>query len=127
MKRIARKVDAAKLLSKSKAKVFRPVLDEAKIAAFEKTLGAPVPQDYRDYLRYLGGGGYGPYAGIVPLKKGENAVTSIVVSELDHGEPILLLADGPEAGTVVGLDENTEEWFSLGKERAESLPAGNCD
>lgn len=114
--RIARKVDSAKLLTKSKAKIFRPTLDEAKITAFEKQLGLPVPKEYRDYLLYLGGGGYGPYNGIVPLQvgKAENDVKAIVVSVLDHNEPILLVAEGTQTGKVVGFDEDEEKWFTLG-------------
>lgn len=50
------------------AHIFKPVLPESEVAAWEETLQIKLPQDYRLYLTQLGNGGPGPAYGIAPFK-----------------------------------------------------------
>lgn len=112
IQRVSRKVDAALKLSGSKAKL-RPCLDEPALAAFEKKMGAPLPAEYRDYVKFHANGGNGPFGGIIPLKKFENKNGQIIIeiSRLDHGEPVMLMVNGANVGDVITTDENTDELY----------------
>lgn len=46
---------------------LRPTVDEAMLARAERAIGAPLPDEYRNFLTTLGDGGAGPYYGVMPL------------------------------------------------------------
>lgn len=52
----------------SHAHVFKPVLAEAELEAWEDTMQIKLPTDFRQYLTLLGNGGAGPAYGIAPFK-----------------------------------------------------------
>lgn len=49
------------------AHLFKPVIDEAKLVAWEDDMQIKLPQDFRLYLTQLGNGGAGPAYGIAPF------------------------------------------------------------
>ncbi|MEO7111138.1 MAG: hypothetical protein ABI183_11930 [Polyangiaceae bacterium] len=112
IQRVSRKIDASLKLSGTKPKL-RPCLDEKTLAAFEKKMGASLPAEYRDYVKFHANGGNGPFGGITPLKKFENRNGQLIIeiSQLDHGEPVMLMVNGANAGDVVTTDENTGELY----------------
>lgn len=46
---------------------LRPPLGEARVAAIEAEIGAPLPPAYRSFIAEVGDGGAGPYHGLFPL------------------------------------------------------------
>jgi hypothetical protein len=46
---------------------LRPCIDQSKIVDFERQYSVRLPNDYRDFLMYVGNGGAGPYYGILGL------------------------------------------------------------
>ncbi len=53
---------------------LNPPLGEAALQAFEREHGIRLPEDYRAFLRLAGNGGAGPYYGLLPLEKWNDAV-----------------------------------------------------
>lgn len=49
------------------AHIFKPVLNESELAAWEEIMQINLPEDYKTYLTKLGNGGAGPAYGISPF------------------------------------------------------------
>ncbi|MCU7667362.1 SMI1/KNR4 family protein [Bacillus thuringiensis] len=54
---------------------LNPVLTEEEIKDFEDTHKVTLPEEYREFLKFVGNGGPGPYYGLIPLQK--SAVESV--------------------------------------------------
>jgi HEAT repeat protein len=52
---------------------LNPPIDEGAIRRFERKHATRLPEDYRTFLRLAGNGGAGPYYGLLPLKKWNEA------------------------------------------------------
>jgi hypothetical protein len=48
---------------------LNPCLTEAEIQTFEQRYQITLPQDYRDFLLYVGNGGAGPHYGLFSLEE----------------------------------------------------------
>jgi HEAT repeat protein len=61
---------------------------EGEIAAFEQTHRIRLPEDYRAFLRWAGNGGAGPYYGILPLSRWNDAALEDVPDYLARPSPL---------------------------------------
>jgi hypothetical protein len=68
---------------------LNPPADEGVVAKAERLIGAPLPDDYRDFITTVGDGGAGPYYGLFPLAEA-----------LERADPDQLREDSPLAEDV---------------------------
>jgi HEAT repeat protein len=61
---------------------------ELTVRRFERHHGIPLPEDYRAFLRLAGNGGAGPYYGLLPLEKWDDAVLESRPSYLAQPSPL---------------------------------------
>jgi len=73
---------------------LNPPLSEAEVATFEEEQGIRLPEDYRQFLTQAGNGGAGPYFGLLPLEKWDDAVLEEAPDYLARPSP--LRPDQPE-------------------------------
>ena len=63
-------------------------LSEAKVRAFERRHHVRLPEDYRQFLLQAGNGGAGPYCGLLPLEKWNDAVLEDLPDYLARPSPL---------------------------------------
>ena len=86
-----------------------PPLDEDAVLAIERELGAPLPVEYRDFIREIGAGGAGPAYGLFPAEAAARAVIrqqrgpwhlALPLAHFGCGYVVVLALDGLARGQV---------------------------
>lgn len=88
-----------------------PPLGDAEIADVDERLGAPLPEDYLDYVTRLSAGGVGPYYGLLRPDRSAAFVVSappgvagwnraLPLVHLGCGYAAIMPLDGPAAGQI---------------------------
>lgn len=88
-----------------------PPLSDAEVAKLDDALGAPLPEDFRDYVTGLSAGGVGPYYGLLrPDRAAAFMITApsgvtawnraLPIAHLGCGYAAVLPLDGPAAGQI---------------------------
>ncbi|OGC30268.1 hypothetical protein A2232_01065 [candidate division WOR-1 bacterium RIFOXYA2_FULL_46_56] len=101
-----------------------PPLTELQAAAFEKEHSIALPSDYRSFLLEVGNGGAGPYYGILPLSRWNDAGDGLLSAEFSLDDPSkgaiticeqgctyysLLIVTGKDRGKVGNYDMQSRE------------------
>jgi hypothetical protein len=89
---------------------LNPPLPEQAVAEFERRAGVRLPEDYRCFLLEAGNGGAGPYYGLLPLERWDDAESGEPPSRL--ALPCPLRPDMPEGvGWTQALNCEADELF----------------
>lgn len=90
---------------------LNPPVSEETIAAFEERFGISLPDGYRNFLLWIGGGGAGPFYGLYSLKGAEPCQLpdysgGAVLPLGTQGCTLMsgLVLDGPDRGRVIYYD-----------------------
>jgi SMI1/KNR4 family protein SUKH-1 len=90
---------------------FAPPISDDALAAIEHELGEPLPDEYRDHVTRVSGGGVGPYYGLIAVERAARALVAapagvagwkraLPLSHLGCGYAALLALDGPARGQI---------------------------
>jgi hypothetical protein len=62
--------------TQSHAYKLNPVLSEKDLSDYEKQYSLKIPKEYREFIAYLGDGGFGPFYGLLSLRNNDKKLQS---------------------------------------------------